>query len=181
MLKKFVQQGRSTLSLYEGVAGMIPTARVQRGLSQAARCASTGIVPATPHPFSASCCASCAALGPMVGYHRCIWSGGKACGRRTGRRIYRSRSAGWRRTGSSRRSCTSRLTGGTPPRGCTLRFAPGHGNSCHLFILRHFTGQLFDDVDGGTVGSSAASDPAQSTASERHYRLALGFGNQDRG
>ena len=33
---------------------MIPTARVQRGLSQAARCASTGIVPATPPPFSAS-------------------------------------------------------------------------------------------------------------------------------
>ena len=37
-----------------GVGGMIPTARVQRGLSQAARCASTGIVPATPPPFSAS-------------------------------------------------------------------------------------------------------------------------------
>jgi hypothetical protein len=27
---------------------MIPTARVQRGPSEAARCASTGIVPATP-------------------------------------------------------------------------------------------------------------------------------------
>ena len=33
---------------------MIPIARVQRGPSEAARCASTGIVPATPHPFSAS-------------------------------------------------------------------------------------------------------------------------------
>src|SRR5512134_868488 len=31
-----------------GVAGMIPTARVQRGPSEAARCASKGIVPATP-------------------------------------------------------------------------------------------------------------------------------------
>ena len=30
---------------------MVPTARVQRGLSQAARCASTGIVPATPNFF----------------------------------------------------------------------------------------------------------------------------------
>jgi hypothetical protein len=30
MLKKAVQQGRSPLSLYEGVAGMIPTARVIR-------------------------------------------------------------------------------------------------------------------------------------------------------
>src|SRR2546421_11429075 len=34
------------------MAGMIPTARVQRGPSEAARCASTGIVPATPPPFS---------------------------------------------------------------------------------------------------------------------------------
>ncbi len=34
---------------------MIPTARVQRGPSEAARCASTGIIPATPLPFSASC------------------------------------------------------------------------------------------------------------------------------
>ena len=37
---------------------MIPTARVQRGPSEAARCASTGIVPATPprfqHPARAS-------------------------------------------------------------------------------------------------------------------------------
>ena len=39
--------GRSHTT-FKGVAGMIPTARVQRGLSQAARCASTGIVPATP-------------------------------------------------------------------------------------------------------------------------------------
>ena len=31
---------------------MIPTARVQRGPSEAARCASTGIVPATPPLFS---------------------------------------------------------------------------------------------------------------------------------
>src|SRR6267378_3483883 len=31
---------------------MIPTAHVQRGPSEAARCASTGIVPATPPPFS---------------------------------------------------------------------------------------------------------------------------------
>ena len=30
---------------------MIPTARVQRGPSEAARCASKGIVPATPSPF----------------------------------------------------------------------------------------------------------------------------------
>ena len=41
------RQGRSELSL-NGVAGIIPTARVQRGPSQAARCVSTGIVPATP-------------------------------------------------------------------------------------------------------------------------------------
>ena len=34
---------------------MIPTARVQRGESTTARCASTGIVPATPPTFSASC------------------------------------------------------------------------------------------------------------------------------
>jgi len=31
---------------------MIPTARVQRGSSETARCASTGIVPATPSIFS---------------------------------------------------------------------------------------------------------------------------------
>ena len=30
---------------------MIPTARVQRGPSEAARCASTGIVPGHPDPF----------------------------------------------------------------------------------------------------------------------------------
>jgi hypothetical protein len=30
---------------------MIPTARVQRGPSEAARCASKGIVPATPSPI----------------------------------------------------------------------------------------------------------------------------------
>ena len=36
----------------KGVAGMIPTARVQRGSSEAARCASTGIIPATPPLFS---------------------------------------------------------------------------------------------------------------------------------
>src|SRR5262245_49375478 len=30
---------------------MIPTARVQRGPSEAARCASKGIVPSTPSPF----------------------------------------------------------------------------------------------------------------------------------
>jgi hypothetical protein len=36
---------------FQGVAGMIPTARVQRGLSQAARCASTGISPAIPNSF----------------------------------------------------------------------------------------------------------------------------------
>src|SRR5438132_10061347 len=49
------QKGRSarpqpTITLL-GVAGMIPTVRVQRGLSQVARCASTGIVPATPLLF----------------------------------------------------------------------------------------------------------------------------------
>ena len=38
--------------IFQGVAGMIPTARVQRGPSEAARCASTGIVPATPPLFS---------------------------------------------------------------------------------------------------------------------------------
>ena len=36
---------------FKGVAGMIPTARVQRGPSEAARCASTGTVPATPAHF----------------------------------------------------------------------------------------------------------------------------------
>ena len=36
---------------FQGVAGMTPTARVQRGPSEAARCASKGIVPATPLPF----------------------------------------------------------------------------------------------------------------------------------
>jgi len=38
-------------SIFIGVGGMIPTARVQRGPSEAARCASTGIVPGTPLPF----------------------------------------------------------------------------------------------------------------------------------
>ena len=35
------QQDRSPITVYQGVAGMIPTARVQRGPSEAARCAST--------------------------------------------------------------------------------------------------------------------------------------------
>ena len=48
VLKKAVQQGRSELSLYKGLGGMIPTARVQRGPSEAARCASKGIVLPTP-------------------------------------------------------------------------------------------------------------------------------------
>src|SRR6185295_18867517 len=34
-----------------GVAGMIPTARVQRGPSETARCASTAIIPTTPPIF----------------------------------------------------------------------------------------------------------------------------------
>ena len=55
MLKKAVQQGRSRYPFYYGVAGMIPIARVQRGPSEAARCASTGIVPVTPALFSAPC------------------------------------------------------------------------------------------------------------------------------
>ena len=46
-----VPQGRSENSHHEGVDGMAPTARVQRGPSQAARCASKGIVPATPPPL----------------------------------------------------------------------------------------------------------------------------------
>jgi len=46
----FRGQGRSKLPLPYGVAGMIPTARVQRGPSEAARCASTGIVLA-PRPI----------------------------------------------------------------------------------------------------------------------------------
>ncbi len=125
--------------------------------------------PSYPAPFSASCCASCAALGPMVGYGRCIWSGGKACGRRTGRRICRSGSAGWERTRPSLRHFADRVGGTVPPRGGALRSTPGFGHSRHLFILRHFTGQLLDDVDGGTAGSAAASDAAESAASERHY------------
>src|SRR4026207_472264 len=36
---------------FYGVAGMIPTARVQRGESATARCASKGIVPAIPSPI----------------------------------------------------------------------------------------------------------------------------------
>ncbi len=36
---------------FQGVTGMIPTARVQRGPSKAARCTSKGIVPTTPLPF----------------------------------------------------------------------------------------------------------------------------------
>ena len=39
---------------FKGVVGMIPTAGVQRGLSEAARCASTGIVPGHHAHFSAS-------------------------------------------------------------------------------------------------------------------------------
>ena len=50
MFKLAVLQGRSELPLY-GVGGMIPTARVQRGKSATARCASKGIVPATPSPI----------------------------------------------------------------------------------------------------------------------------------
>jgi hypothetical protein len=117
----------------------------------------------------------------MVGYRRCIWSGGKACGRRTGRRICRSGSAGreWTRPALRPFACHS---GGTAsPRSGALRPAPGFGNSRHLFILRHITGQLLNDVNGGTVGSPAASDAAESTASKRHYRLALGLGRQDQG
>jgi|SRR5678816_797400 len=137
--------------------------------------------PGYPAPFSASCCSSCAALGPMVGYGRCIWSGGKTCGRRTGRRICRSGSAGWEWTRPSLRHFACRVGGTVPPGGGALRSTPGFGHSRHLFILRHFTGQLLDDVDGGTAGSAAASDAAESAASERHYRLALGFGKQDHG
>jgi hypothetical protein len=124
---------------------------------------------------------ACATLEPMVGYRRCIWSGGKACGRRTGRRICRSGSAGreWTRSSLHRFACSGRDT--APPGDGTLRLAPGFGNSRHLFIFCHFTGQLFDDVNGGTAGSPATSDAAESTASERHYRLALGLGKQDYG
>ncbi|MDP1769926.1 MAG: hypothetical protein Q8L74_14135 [Nitrospirota bacterium] len=54
MLKKSVQQGRRRSPVHLGVDGMIPTARVQRGPSEAARCASKGIAPSTPLHFSAS-------------------------------------------------------------------------------------------------------------------------------
>ena len=137
--------------------------------------------PGYPAPFSASCCSSCAALGPMVGYGRCIWSGGKTCGRRTGRRICRSGSAGreWSRPALRHFACC--VGNRASPGGGALRSAPGFRNSCHFFILRHFTGQLIDDVDGRTVGPPPASDAAESTAGERHYRLALGLGKQDDG
>jgi hypothetical protein len=126
-------------------------------------------------------CAACAALGPMVGYGRCTWSGGKACGRRTRRRICRSGSAGREWTRPSLRYFACHV-GCTAPRGSgTARSSPRFRHSRHLFILRHFTGQLFDDVDGGTAGSPAASIAAESAASERHHRLALGLGREDQG
>ena len=47
--RRAVPQARpQPTTAYQGVAGMIPTARVQRGHSHAARCASKGIVPAIP-------------------------------------------------------------------------------------------------------------------------------------
>ena len=49
------RQGRSPITVYQGVAGMIPTARVQRRSSETARCASKEIILATPLHFSASC------------------------------------------------------------------------------------------------------------------------------
>ena len=162
---------------------MIPPARVQRGEYATARCASTGIVPATPPPFfSILRDAACAVSEPMVGYDRCIWSGGKACGRRTGRRICRSGSAGWEWSRPSFRHFAYCVGGRTSPGGGgTLRSAPGLRNSRHLFILRHFTGQLIDDVDGRTVGPPPAPDAVESTAGERHYRFTLGLGKQDYG
>jgi hypothetical protein len=129
----------------------------------------------------ASIDAACADFEPMVGYGRCIWSGGQACGRRTRRRICRSGSAGreWSRPSLCHFACHVRCTA---PRGSgTARFSPRFRHSRHLFILRHFTGQLFNDVDGGTTGSPAASIAAESAASERHYRLALGLGREDQG
>ena len=44
----------SSVSLQEGGLNRSPTARVQRGESATARCASKGIVPTTPLPFSPS-------------------------------------------------------------------------------------------------------------------------------
>jgi len=48
---------------------MIPTARVQRGESATARCASTGIVPATRPPFSASNLLVLLLCAEEQGYH----------------------------------------------------------------------------------------------------------------
>src|SRR6185295_9544854 len=129
----------------------------------------------------ASIDAACAASEPMIVYHRCIWSGGKACDRRTGRRICRSGSAGreWIRPALRHFAC--RVGDRASPGDGAFRLAPGFRNSRHLFILRHFTGQLIDDVDGRTVGPPPASDAAVSTGGERHYRLALGLGKQDDG
>src|SRR4029079_17447947 len=69
--------------------------------------------------FSASCCASCASSGPMVGYRHCIWSGGKACGRRTGRRIYRSGSAGGECPRPALTHVACRVGDSAPPPRCT--------------------------------------------------------------
>ena len=54
LLKQTIQQGRRELSLHKGVAGMIPTARVERPPLHRGGSASTGIVPATPLHFSAA-------------------------------------------------------------------------------------------------------------------------------
>ena len=164
----------------ERVARLYFTARIERAHSYRARSASKkGTWPLSPSPFSASCCAACAVSGPMIGYRHCIWSGGTGCGRRTGRRIYRSGSAGREQRRPSFNHVACRVGDTAPPAGCTLRSAPGVGNSCHLFVLRHFSGQLLTDVDGGTAGPPAASDAGESTAGERDYRPALGLGRKD--
>src|SRR5207247_9211443 len=48
------KQGRTSYHFIRG-GWDVPTARVQRGSSEAARCASTGIVPGHPAHFSTSC------------------------------------------------------------------------------------------------------------------------------
>jgi hypothetical protein len=54
MLKQAVSKAAAD-TLTKGVDGMVPTARVQRGSSETARCASKGIVPSTPPTVSAFC------------------------------------------------------------------------------------------------------------------------------
>ena len=53
VLKKVVQQDGNGLSIL-GVAGMMPTARVQRGESSPAHCVRAGIAPVTPSLFQHS-------------------------------------------------------------------------------------------------------------------------------